>query len=237
MQPGPYDNDFDTLALRAIAAAGYNTKRHVDKKDYGPRIGFAYDVSGDGKTVIRGGYGLYYDELFQNITLYERWSDVRTPLFFVLGFAKPVDAGLLRRQPRCHSHFVHRPDLRRPGAAYDGPRPDPAEGARVQRGRVPPVHALLVDRLRLHPLDREGRDTALADQHCAERQHPALTGRGVRAGPRRLHRRRQLGSLAVRWGLPHRQGEGGAGPGADELRVDEGHGPRRFVRDPAVGHQ
>jgi hypothetical protein len=33
--------------------------------------------------VVRGGYGIYYDEIFQNITLYERWTDVRTPLNFL----------------------------------------------------------------------------------------------------------------------------------------------------------
>jgi hypothetical protein len=82
-QMGPYQNNFDTLALRALAAVGANTKRKQDWKDVGPRVGFAYDLRGNGKSVVRGGYGLYYDEIFQNITLYEKWSDVRTPLFFV----------------------------------------------------------------------------------------------------------------------------------------------------------
>ncbi len=90
VEKGPFNVNFpgskaivliDTLTDAAGLAK--SSDRKTDKNNFGPRIGFAWDVTGDAKTVVRGGYGLYYDELFQNITLYEGWMDPDNPTQFV----------------------------------------------------------------------------------------------------------------------------------------------------------
>jgi hypothetical protein len=39
----------------------------TDANNFAPRVGFAYDVAGDGKTAIRGGFGVFYDAITANI--------------------------------------------------------------------------------------------------------------------------------------------------------------------------
>src|SRR6202012_5002049 len=35
-------------------------------KDFAPRVGFAYNLGSDGKTVLRGGFGIYYSQVVDN---------------------------------------------------------------------------------------------------------------------------------------------------------------------------
>jgi len=48
--------------------------RPLDKNNLSPRVGFAYDLQGNGRSVIRGGIGRYYDKVMLNLTSNERRS-------------------------------------------------------------------------------------------------------------------------------------------------------------------
>src|SRR5439155_10694639 len=40
---------------------------HKDTNNFAPRIGFAWDTFGNQKWVVRGGFGIFYDRLYNNV--------------------------------------------------------------------------------------------------------------------------------------------------------------------------
>ena len=64
---------------------------HDDNLDFSPRVGFAYDLTGTGKQVVRGGFGMYYGNIFQNIPLF--MEQMANPTIFqtALSLTSPTD--------------------------------------------------------------------------------------------------------------------------------------------------
>ena len=56
-----------TRSLTINLGLRYERQTFTDSnKDFAPRVGFSYNLRGDGKTVIRGGFGIYYSQIVDN---------------------------------------------------------------------------------------------------------------------------------------------------------------------------
>ncbi len=82
----------ELVALNDPYASKYVSRLpHDDNKDFSPRVGFAFDVTGTGKHVLRGGFGLYFGNVFQNIPLFMEQMSNPTVFQTVISLTAPTD--------------------------------------------------------------------------------------------------------------------------------------------------
>lgn len=66
---GKLSNFAPGAGLVTQGSAGWNGLYRPDRNNFAPRAGFAYDLDGQGRTVVRGGFGIYYETLLQASTV------------------------------------------------------------------------------------------------------------------------------------------------------------------------
>ena len=79
------------LELKAINSPLAASLPHDDNLDFSPRVGFAYDLTGAGKHLLRGGYGIYYGQIFLNIPLFMIQQQNATIFQTTFSIANPTD--------------------------------------------------------------------------------------------------------------------------------------------------
>jgi Carboxypeptidase regulatory-like domain len=93
-------SDADLAAIPELEqfGAGLGKQVHQPNRNFSPHLGIAWDPTGSGKTVIRAGGGIYYENAIFNNVLFDRPARLKQGLFFGTGlaclFGGPLDVPL-----------------------------------------------------------------------------------------------------------------------------------------------
>jgi hypothetical protein len=88
---GRTDSDLAAIPQLDAWGAGLGNKVRLPEKNFGPQLGFAWDVFHSGKTVLRGGAGVFYENAIFNNVLFDRPGRLQKGLF--LNFPVPCIGG------------------------------------------------------------------------------------------------------------------------------------------------
>jgi hypothetical protein len=93
---GPGTNFAQRLASATLTfpASGNEQIYASDNGNWAPRFGFAYDLTGRGRTVLRGGYGIFYDRPFDNLWQNVRSNNFQVPIVTLTGSVNYLAPGI-----------------------------------------------------------------------------------------------------------------------------------------------
>lgn len=94
LQVAPGGNIFDPAAIAAATAGTVGTVAARDSNNFAPRLGFAWDPFGNGKTSVRGGFGVSYNKVFNNAIGVARLNPPLFSFTVVLPVFNPSQAGI-----------------------------------------------------------------------------------------------------------------------------------------------
>ncbi len=144
-------NYLDPACLPTLRVGPVTRMWPTQNHDFAPRIGFAWDVLGNHKMAIRGGFGIYYDRIFDNIWSNGAWNP---PFYALIDFEDDAGDNIYYSNPASI------------GAAYDPNGPC---------GQIPhgPSPGCSGKRVSLRTMDQHMRDSSGQNFYLAvERELP-----------------------------------------------------------------